>query len=64
MRPVIALALGALLLTGCTAGSEDPFVGFGAELNLPAPEVDFQPRVNPAKAVGWTEGAAPVAPEG
>ncbi|MGQ3017186.1 PQQ-dependent sugar dehydrogenase [Phenylobacterium sp.] len=64
MRPVIALALGALLLTGCTAGSEDPFVGFGAEPSIPAPEGDLLPRVNPAKAVGWPEGAAPVAPEG
>jgi glucose/arabinose dehydrogenase len=64
MRPVLALAFGAVLLAGCTAGSEEPFVGFGSDPTIPAPEDDLLPRVNPAKAVGWPQDAAPVAPAG
>ena len=64
MRPVLVLAFGAVLLASCTAGSEEPFVGFGSNPTIPAPEDDLLPRVNPAKAVGWPQGAAPVAPAG
>jgi len=64
MRTVLVLAFGVVLLAGCSAGSEEPFVGFGADPNILAPENDLLPRVNPAKAVGWPQGAAPVAPAG
>lgn len=64
MRHLTLALLSSLALTACSAGSEEPFVGFGADPNIPAPEQDLLPRVNPAKAVGWPAGAAPVAPEG
>lgn len=64
MRPLFLLAVGAALLSSCSAGSEEPFVGFGADPTIPAPEKTLLPRVNPAKAVGWPDGAAPIAPAG
>ena len=64
MRHLSLIVAASLLLAACQAGSEEPFVGFGADPDIPAPEDDLLPRVNPAKAIGWPEGAAPVAPEG
>lgn len=64
MRQALIVVASVLALAGCSAGSEEPFVGFGADPNIPSPEKDLLPRVNPAKAVGWPAGAAPTAPEG
>lgn len=64
MRHLSLIVAASLLVAACQAGSEEPFVGFGADPDIPAPEDDLLPRVNPAKAIGWPEGAAPVAPEG
>ena len=64
MRHLSLIVAASLLLAACQAGSDEPFVGFGADPDIPAPEDDLLPRVNPAKAVGWPQGAAPVAPEG
>jgi glucose/arabinose dehydrogenase len=64
MRHLSLIVAATLLLAACQAGSDEPFVGFGADPDIPAPEDDLLPRVNPAKAVGWPQGAAPVAPEG
>jgi glucose/arabinose dehydrogenase len=64
MRQTLIVVASLLVLAGCSAGSEEPFVGFGADPNIPSPEKDLLPRINPAKAVGWPAGAAPTAPEG
>jgi glucose/arabinose dehydrogenase len=64
MRHLSLIVAASLLLAACQAGSDEAFVGFGADPDIPAPEDDLLPRVNPAKAIGWPEGAAPVAPEG
>lgn len=64
MRQALIVVASVLALAGCSAGSEEPFVGFGADPNIPSPENDLLPRVNPAKAVGWPAGAKPVAPDG
>ena len=64
MRAAALTVLAALSLAACSPGSSSPLVGFGQDPNLPDPEKDLLPRVNPAKAVGWPGGAAPVAPEG
>jgi glucose/arabinose dehydrogenase len=61
---VIAAAIAVLALGGCSSGSSDPLVGFGADPKLPAPAKGGLPTVNAAKAVGWAEGAMPRAPEG
>lgn len=62
-----AALIAALALAGCggPGGSTDPFVGFGADPKLPAPDPGGPiPTLNTAKAVGWPADAAPVAPEG
>lgn len=64
MRHLSLIVAASLLLAACQAGSDEAFVGFGADPDIPAPEDDLLPRVNPAKAIGWPEGAGPVAPEG
>ncbi|MFZ5730385.1 MAG: sorbosone dehydrogenase family protein, partial [Pseudomonadota bacterium] len=64
MRAAALTVLAALSLAACSPGSSSPLVGFGQNPELPEPEKDLLPRVNPAKAVGWPDGAAPVAPEG
>ena len=64
MRLSILASAACLLLAACQAGSEEPFVGFGADPNIPSPQRSLLPRVNPAKAVGWPDGAMPIAPEG
>ena len=53
----------ALLLVACgQAAPTDQ--GYGANVQLRAPDASPLPTVNPARAVGWLEGAAPVAPDG
>jgi len=51
---------------GCTAspGSSDPFVGFGPDPPLPAPQSSLIPQVGVPEVVGWPAGAAPKAPPG
>jgi glucose/arabinose dehydrogenase len=57
------LVLAALALAACGPPAAAPEASYGAEPELPAPQ-DGMPTVNPARAVGWPDGAAPVAPEG
>jgi glucose/arabinose dehydrogenase len=55
----------AVAATGCTApGSTDPFVGFGPNPPLPAPQSSLIPQVGVPDVVGWPAGAAPKAPPG
>src|SRR5262245_26180629 len=55
----------AVVVTGCTApGSKDPFVGFGPDPSLPAPQSSLIPQVGVPDVVGWPAGAAPKAPPG
>lgn len=61
--PLAALA-AALSMTACSTGSTDPFVGFGPNPPLPAPQKSLIPVVGTPKAVGWPAGAAPKAPPG
>jgi len=51
-------------LAACGQDAPPPEHGYGADPNLPAPQAGGLPTVNPATAVGWPDGAAPVAPEG
>jgi glucose/arabinose dehydrogenase len=41
-----------------------PEQSYGANPQLPAPQSGGLPTINPARAVGWPRGAAPVAPAG
>ena len=61
--PVFALALAALVGCGAVAQSA-PNVGIGPNPQLPEPEKQIIPTVNIAEAVGWPQGARPVAPAG
>lgn len=61
--PLAGLA-AALSLAACSTGSPDPFVGFGPNPPLPAPQKSLIPIVGTPKAVGWPAGAAPKAPPG
>ena len=54
--------IAALLLAAC-GGAPSPSPTYGAAPELPAPEGGL-PTVNPARAVGWSGDAAPVAAEG
>jgi len=64
MRTLI-LALAAAALAACSGPVASPEGGYGANPDLPAPERGGPiPTLNPAKAVGWPDGAAPTAPEG
>ena len=56
--------IAVLVLAGCSSGSDDPFVGFGADPELPPPQTSPIPTLNAAEAVGWPANAAPVAPAG
>ncbi len=57
--------LVALALAGCgSAAKLQVGSGTGADPELPAPEKSLIPTVNVAPAVGWPEGAVPVAAEG
>ena len=57
-------SLAALLLAACSQGSSDPFAGFGPKPDLPPPHTSLIPTLNARQAVGWPEGAGPVAPAG
>jgi glucose/arabinose dehydrogenase len=55
----------AVVVAGCVApGSPDPFVGFGPNPRLPAPQSSLIPQVGVPDVVGWPAGAAPKAPPG
>jgi glucose/arabinose dehydrogenase len=57
--------LATLALAACTApGSPDPFVGFGPNPPLPAPQTSLIPMVDVPDVVGWPAGVAPKAPPG
>jgi glucose/arabinose dehydrogenase len=57
--------LAAFALAGCSSkGSSDPFVGFGPNPPLPAPQKSLLPTVGVPKVAGWPPGAAPKAPPG
>ena len=61
------LAAGAalFLLASCSsAGSGDPFVGFGPNPKLPPPQKGLIPTIGVPEVVGWPAGAAPKAPPG
>ncbi len=64
MRAILTSVLAVAALTGCTQGSSDPFVGFGADPKLPGPKTGLIPTLNARDAVGWPEGVKPVAPAG
>jgi glucose/arabinose dehydrogenase len=59
----VLLAL-ALTLAACGQGTSAQDPGYGANPRLPAPQSGGLPVVNPARAVGWPDDAAPIAPEG
>jgi glucose/arabinose dehydrogenase len=59
-KTLIALAA----LAACAQPSPPPEAAIGPEPQLPAPEGGLMPTINPAPAVGWPDGAAPIAPEG
>lgn len=60
----IVLALTAITLTACAEGTSDPFAGFGARPELPAPKTGPIPTLNARQAVGWPKGVQPKAPAG
>ena len=57
-------AVGAAVASCVPAGSPDPWVGFGPNPTLTQPAKSLLPVVGVPKAVGWPDGAAPVAPAG
>ncbi|HYE49208.1 MAG TPA: sorbosone dehydrogenase family protein, partial [Azospirillaceae bacterium] len=60
--PTLPLFLAAALLTACGDQATLPVsAGTGPNPQLPPPKETALPTVNIAKAVGWPEGAAPVA---
>ena len=64
LRLFAALPL-ALVLTACETESPLPeHLGFGAHPQLPEARVQRLPTVKIAPAVGWPEGATPVAAPG
>jgi len=58
-----ALTLAAALVA-CATGSSDPWVGFGPNPDLPAPQKSLLPTVKVAEVKGWAAGEAPTAPAG
>jgi glucose/arabinose dehydrogenase len=64
MRSSWLIGTVALILAGCASGSRDPFVGFGPNPPLPAPQRSLIPIVGVPDVVGWPPGAAPQAPAG
>ena len=56
----------ALAIAACSteAGSPDPWVGFGPNPDLPAPQTGLLPTVKVAEVKGWAAGEAPRAPPG
>ena len=64
-RSALAPLAVLLVLAACaTPGSDDPFVGFGPNPQLPPPQKALLPVVAVAKAVGWPQDRAPQAPPG
>ncbi len=63
MRRVMFAMLVALAACG-GAAAPAPDEGYGPDPNLPAPQAGVLPTINIARAVGWAEGAAPIAPAG
>ncbi|HEY9216709.1 MAG TPA: sorbosone dehydrogenase family protein [Phenylobacterium sp.] len=63
-RALGSLAVVLALAACASAGSKDPFVGFGPNPVLPKPQKALLPTLNAPKAVGWTQGQAPKAPPG
>ncbi len=64
-RLVRALPLLVFLAAaGCSSGSSDPFVGFGPNPPLKAPNKGLIPTIGVPDVVGWPAGAAPKAPPG
>jgi glucose/arabinose dehydrogenase len=60
-----AITFSALALAACgSAGSSDPFAGFGPAPSLVAPKASKVPQISIAKVVGWAAGETPKAPEG
>lgn len=65
MRRALLAASAALVLGSCqTAGSDDPFVGFGPNPRLAQPRTSLIPSVGVPEVVGWPVNAAPRAPPG
>lgn len=58
-----ALIVCLFALAACT-GAVDQDTGYGPNPQLGAPTPGILPTVNTAEAIGWADGAAPVAPEG
>jgi glucose/arabinose dehydrogenase len=64
-RPLLMLVPAALVLGACGEQAKLPVsAGFGSHPVLPAPDETLIPTVNVAPAIGWPEGAAPVAAPG
>ena len=60
----IWLGVAAFTLAACSSGSSDPWVGFGPNPPLKAPQVGLIPTIGIPDVVGWPAGAAPRAPAG
>ncbi|MFI5032933.1 MAG: PQQ-dependent sugar dehydrogenase [Reyranellales bacterium] len=60
------LAVCMTVVASCTPapGSNDPFVGFGPNPPLPAPQSSLIPQIGVPDVVGWPAGATPKAPPG
>lgn len=63
-RALLPLAILLALAACATAGSQDPFVGFGPDPKLPPPRTALLPTLAAVKAVGWPDGRKPKAPPG
>ncbi|WP_141454053.1 sorbosone dehydrogenase family protein [Pseudoxanthomonas sp. z9] len=63
MRKILGGGL-ALLITACAPSVAQQASETGPRPELPAPQQRWIPTVNIAPAVGWPEGAAPIAAEG
>ena len=63
---VISTCAGmTVILWGCGSATRQPAeIGYGPSPQLPAPETSLIPTINVAKAVGWRDGATPVAAPG
>jgi glucose/arabinose dehydrogenase len=66
MKLTGVLACTAVVMSGCTPapGSSDPFVGFGPNPPMPAPQSSLIPQVGVPDVVSWPAGATPKAPPG
>ncbi len=65
MKQFVLVVACAFVLGACAKSTPSPDQGYGADPQLPAPKEDGAiPTLNTANAVGWADGAAPVAPEG